>query len=243
MLKVLKNELIKMINGKKLWIFIGVNFVSIMLIAYMAIKEPYAHISSQNFLEVCLWGIVMRPIIPIFIILAVAEIITEDYSKGTMKFSFITTIEKREIILGKFLFLAFYEMIMLLISFAQCYIVQIFALGIGNNKIFIYNIKCYSAIILPLLAFSMIISLISIIIDNSTVVITINIALYFIVDMINFCVKGIISFIFLGGLNTYRFIGKVNNYQIALTIGVAILYALIFLVLNIEIIKKKDLVL
>lgn len=243
MLKVLKNEFIKMINGKKLWIFIGVNFISIILMAYMAFKEPYAHIGTQNFLEVCLWGIVMRPIIPIFIILAVAETITEDYSKGTMKFSIITAIKKREIMLGKFLFLAFYEIIMLIISFVQCYIVQIFTLGIGNSQAFIYNIKCYFVIMLPLLAFSMIISLVSILIDNSTVVITINIALYFIVDMINFFVKSTIGSIFLGGLNTYRLIGKVNNYEIALAIAIAGLYTLIFLALNIEIIKKKDFVL
>lgn len=243
MLKVLKNELIKMVNGKKLWIFIGVNFVSIMLMAYMAVKEPYAHIGTQNFLEVCLWGIVMRPIIPIFIILAVAEIITEDYSKGTMKFSLLATIKKREIILGKFLFLVFYEMIMLLISFIQCYVVQIFALGIGNNKTFFYNIKCYFVIVLPLVAFSMIISLISILIDNSTVVITINIALYFVVDMINFYVKSTIGSIFFGGLNVYKILGKVNNYQIALTIAVSSLYALLFIVLNMEVIKKKDIVL
>lgn len=243
MLKVLKNELIKMVNGKKLWIFIGVNFVSIMLMAYMAFKESYKHIGTQNFLEACLWGIVMRPIIPIFIILAVAEIVTEDYSKGTMKFSFITTIKKREIILGKLLFLAFYEIIMLLISFVQCYIVQIFTLGIGNNEVFIYNVKCYLVIILPLLAFSMALSFISILIDNSTIVIAINISLYFVVDMINFCVKGTVGFIFLGGLNTYRLIGKVNNYEIALTIAVSCLYALLFIVFNMEAIKKKDIVL
>lgn len=88
--KTFKNEIIKMISGKKFYLLCALLILCVIIEG--AAVGP--RINANNFAMATLDGIVMRPIVPMFMVLVIAEVLTEDYSLGTMKFSLMTTIKK-----------------------------------------------------------------------------------------------------------------------------------------------------
>lgn len=109
MFKVLKNEIIKMLTGKKFYVMSAILIGSIVLMTL--IKD--SNINAQNFVFETFAGTVIKPILPAFMIIVIAEVITEDYIHGTMKFSLMTPLKRSELIIGKLLFIDLYVLIFL----------------------------------------------------------------------------------------------------------------------------------
>lgn len=247
MLKVFKNEVIKMINGKKFYILLATIIASIILMAALGSSNAEFRITSLNFVEVTLNGIIMKPLIPIFIILIIAETITEDYTNGTMKFSIMTPIKKRDLIIGKLLFVEMYTLALMIVSFLASYIIGLLAFGacdktqLLNNLL--YDVKCYSVILLPLLSFIVVISFIALFMNNSGAMIGLGIGIYFLMFILDQGIKNIMHYTFTGGMYAYEYIGKTSLNNILLFLFIACLYIIIFSWLNIITIKKKDILL
>lgn len=248
MLKVFKNEMIKMISGKKLYIFSVILIVSIIIMAFLSKSIPSVKIGPQNFVaQMIMNGMIMEPLIPIFMILVAAEIITEDYSSGTMKFTLMTPIRKIDVFAGKLLFMGVYIVILMAICFVSSYIVQVFFCGLGGSSIFfktfIYNLKCFAVVIPPLIAFSAIVGFISLFITSSGAVIGIGIGVYIIAKFLNMGIKNFIYFSPVGGFYASSFIGKTGTYGIWTFMLSSLVYIIVFAILIAAVVKKKDFVL
>lgn len=245
MLKVLKNEIIKTLSGKKIYILISIIIVSIILMVVMGKTNADFQMTANNFVSRTLEGMIMKPLIPIFMILIVAEVFTEDYVNGTMKFSLMTPIKKIELISGKFLFIAVYAAALMSISFIFSYIVGIITFGNISEfvKTLSYDIKCYTIVMLPILAFSAVLSFLSLFVNNNGAMIGLGIGIYFIMIIVDQGIKNAMYFTFSGGMTAYNLIGNSGNYNIMLITFTACVYIVLFLALSIAAINKKDLVL
>lgn len=249
MLKVFKNEMVKMISGKKLYIFSAILILSIIVMAFLSKSVPAIKIGPQNFVaQMIMNGMIMEPLIPIFIILIASEIITEDYSSGTMKFTLMTPIRKIEVFAGKLLFMVAYIVILIAICFVSSYIVQIFFCGLGSSSIFfktfIYNLKCFVVVIPALIAFSVIIGFISLFFTSSGAVIGIGIGIYIIAKFLNMGIKNFIYFSPVGGFYASSFVGKTGGtYGVWTFMLSSLTYLIVFAIITTVIINKKDFVL
>ncbi|QAT39623.1 ABC transporter permease [Clostridium sp. JN-9] len=246
MLKVLKNEFIKMFKEKKFYIIAAILIGSIILMAFM--KDP--GIDAQNFVFETFAGMVIKPMLPAFMIIVISGVITEDYVHGTMKFSLITPIKRRELIAGKFLFIYLYAVILLAISFLTSYIVCVAVFGTSIQvqfmKNFLFNIKCYAYILLPLLSFCTLISFIAMFVNSIGEIIGIGLGIQFMTVIIEHSVKSAVYFLAGGGMYIYDFVrasGDLNNIHMLLVTLCACIYIAVFMLLSMAAMKKKDLVL
>ncbi|MGH4124045.1 MAG: ABC transporter permease [Clostridium sp.] len=248
---VLKNEIIKIISANKFYIILLSILSSVILMAIVRIsfkaENSSVSLSVQTFLKSSLNGILIKPLLPIFMIIIVAEIFSEDYAQGTMKFSLLTPIKKKDLIIGKLAFIALYSAVLIIFSFIACYIIGILFFGFGDrNTAFdslITNIKLYAVLILPLISFSMIMSLIAMFIKGTGAMIGAGIGIYFIMIFIDMGIKNAMYYTFSGGLLAFDLVGNDPNMGILKLIISAIVYIILALIANVVVIKKKDILL
>ncbi|APC39152.1 ABC transporter permease [Clostridium estertheticum] len=241
MLKIFKNEIIKMLSSKKFYLLCAILIFSIILMGTIGHR-----INANNFALATLDGIVMKPIVPIFMVLVIAEVLTEDYSLGTMKFSLMTTIKKSDFIIGKLLFIALYAIIFMAISFIFSYIVGTITFGLGGKgdvlKTLVFNIKCYGIIILPLLSFCAMISLLALLINNSGTMIGLGIGIVILSMLFIPLQENVIYFMPGGGMYAAPYINKSGPHSIFLFAIVAVIYIIVFSFISSLVINKKDIV-
>ncbi|MBX4270431.1 ABC transporter permease [Clostridium estertheticum] len=242
MLKIFKNEIIKMVSSKKFYLLCAILIFSIILMG--TVKNP--RINANNFMLATLDGMVMKPIVPIFMVLVIVEVLTDDYSLGTMKFSLMTTIKKSDFIIGKLLFIALYALIFMAISFIFSYIVGTTIFGLGGKeetiKNLVYNIKCYGVLILPLLSFCAMMSLIALLINNSGAMIGLGIGIIVILSTLISVQENVIYFMPGGGMYAASYINKSGPHSIFLFAIVAVIYIIVFSFISSLVINKKDIV-
>lgn len=246
MFKVLKNELIKMVNSRKFYVLSSILIGSIILMALM--KDN--NINAQNFVFETFAGNIMKPILPSFMIIIIAEAITEDYVHGTLKFSLMTPVKRSGFIIGKLLFIYLYSLILLALSFLTSYIVCAVTFGpamkAGFMKYFIFNIKCYASIILPIFSFCTLISFIALFMGSSGETIGLGLGIQFMTIIIEHSIKNAVYFLPGAGMYMYDFVrssGELNNISIPSISICACIYTAVLMCLSIIDFKNKDLVL
>ncbi len=246
MLKVLKNEFMKMVNGKRIYILALLVIISIAIDIVMGKVDVQSHVNAQNFLTSALFGMVMRPIVPMFMVLVIAETFTEDYSHGTMKFTLMTGIKRSEMIFGKLLFIALYAVIFVVVAFVSSYIIGTIAFGTGINgeffNNFIYNAKLCSSVILPLISFSIVLSFVALLINNSGAMIGFGIGVSVIMVMLD-QIKNVMYFTFSGGMYGTYFAREFTTHNVLMFTITACIYIALFSLLDLIVIRKKDIVL
>ncbi len=94
MLRVLKNEIIKMFSGKKFYVLSMTLIISIIVMAFLGKIHPNRGMNTSNFVFYTLLGTLLKPLIPMFMVLVITDTFTEDYIQGTMKFSLMAPIKK-----------------------------------------------------------------------------------------------------------------------------------------------------
>lgn len=246
MLKVLKNEFIKMFNGKKFYILALLVIISIVIETIMGKSDVQSHMNAQNFFTSALFGMAMKPFVPMFMVLVIAEAFTEDYSQGTMKFSLMTGIKRSELIFAKLIFIALYAVIFMLIVFVSSYIVGTITFGTGikgeffNN--FIYNAKLCASVILPLISFSVVMSFVALFMNNSGAMIGFGIGIDLIMMMVD-RIKNVMYFTFSGGMYSTGFAGEFTTHNVLMFTITACIYIATFSLLDLIVMRKKDIVL
>lgn len=239
---ILKNEFIKMLHSRKFYI------LSAILIACIALEYTMVHgLNAHNCVLDALGGMVMKPILPAFMVIVISDIITEDYTHGTMKFSLIAPIKRSELIAAKLLFIALYAIIFLTISFISSYILGIAFFGLESSgdfiKDLIFNLKWYASITLPLVSFCTVISFIATLINNSGEVIGAGIGFQFIMIAVNRGIKNAIYYTFEGGMYTFDIMNNISVHNILTFAITSCIYIFIFACLAAIVMKKKDIVL
>lgn len=135
---VVKNELIKLFRFKKIYIYTAIllGFALLMAAGTMAIQSapemaetvagpnPLLTLNSTSY---PLWflGMVSDLILPLFFIILVAGMFSEEYGKGTLKLSLLHKVRRTKLVLGKIITMAVAIVIMLVL-------VYLIALGVGT---------------------------------------------------------------------------------------------------------------
>lgn len=235
-----------MVNSKKFYILSAVLIVSIILMAL--IRD--SNINAQNFVFETFTGDIMKPILPSFMIIIISEVITEDYTHGTLRFSLITPVKRSSIIIGKLFFIYLYSLIFLALSLLTSYMVCAITFGPAIKadflKCFIFNIKCYASVILPLFSFCTLVSFIAMFMSSSGETIGLGLGIQFGIIIIEHAAKNVIYFLAGGGMYMYDFVrstGELNSVSIPSASLCACIYIAAFMCLSLVVFNKKDMVL
>lgn len=230
MFSVFSNELYKIFHSKKIYVFsaIIVALAGIMFLGDMPIKA--SDLLVKEFLITLL---------PIFFAIIIAESFTEEYKAGTLKLTLLHPISRTHYLLGKILALIPIGLFLVGLSGILGFLVDFIKLG--SSGININNVADLFAkgvlSLFPILAFSMIILLLSLILNSSGAVI-----------------GGTFGFMILFQLLAV-FAGKYNMENLIITnyfnmffdgsngitgLGVVAAYLLGFLVLSLVFFNRKD---
>lgn len=262
--KIFENEVMKFLSSKKMK-FIILFIVGMTILAAYAyndmanavaaglektinypddLKTFLANISGTNFMLAFLSDVIYRSELPfylIFIVIIAVEVFSEDYQRGTLKFTLLTGVECKDVLLGKFLFMAYISLAIALINFVFSFIVGQIVFG-GN----VFNDVLLEVLILTVLVVAPAMALSSIIFLLSQTNLSSKIIMIF----------GILFTIFIGILDAFtgskRFspvgaIGMFNNEipstsaEYYAAIGVSIIYVIVLTSIGYKIAKIKDL--
>ena len=263
MLNVLKNETIKFINEKKLYIMLGVIFVLVILgvIAYKdminnvmtgdARIETYSqefitilqNFNGVTFSKMFLLDFIYKPyfsIYLIFISIIAVNVFSNDYKSGNLKFALLTNTTVTQLYLGKVLFMMLVSTIIVSINFILSLILGQIAFG-GSIPVaeLLEVLVLYFISVIPAVAFSLIISLISLTKLSPNVIIGASIGVIILFGIIDTLTKfkyispiGILSF-FEQGIPSF-------NILMIISLGMAVIYILLLSIGLVKVINKVD---
>ena len=258
-LKVVKNEFIKLIHQKKFIILFVVILSLCILAAYgysdmrndvlkhTAKSEDYdnsfkALITNLNYIRFSILfsgDFIYKPLLPIYLIfiaIIFTSVLSEDYLEGTMKFSLVSPITKSQLILGKLLFMLVISSIVALFNLAISLIIGYITFG-GANLIsgeLLKVISIYILSIAPVMAFGTIVLLISLIVKNTGTVISTTIVLAIILNIVDYFTKTK-DFSPIGLLAKFS-----NGYYVNISDGIVpIIFAVVYIALFSTIILFK----
>ncbi|MDP4182970.1 MAG: ABC transporter permease subunit [Bacillota bacterium] len=258
MLKILSNEVYKLVIRKKLYIFIGLLFV---LAVFYVINVPrtnellsaanIAEINAQTF-PIELLDELAGFILPIFMIIFTAEIISGEYKDGTLKLPLLRQVSRIRLFLAKIGSLAVVLSIILISIMLFGYMLGAFNLVWGDKFIFkgivlstgkgiLFTILIYFLTMLPLLAFSAIISFFAVIINNEGTVVGLGIGLL-IISMIAGSIFDKISLLLPKNyFSLYDVLASGANLREAtVSYTFNLIYGIVFFALSLYIFKCKD---
>lgn len=248
MLKVFKNEMYKTITVGRIIAYI-MSLALIIVVTGIIIKTKILDLSStgayMEYMKYNLTFVVIKPLVPILMIIFSASIIAEDYSSGVMKFFLISKVDKKNIIMGKILYLITFTLVNMIIIFFLFSIIGGVLIGNYEGIISVEYFKVMSAYITTAFGMLPIVLLtagISLIVDSFQQSIGISIGILLIslmTDSIMMGIKGITPTSFI----TYGYMLVSNmNYKL-ISVGLLLGYILILALSNLIIFKRKDMLL
>ena len=258
MLNVLKNETIKFINEKKLYIMLGVIFILVIL-GVIAYKDMINNVMTgdarietysqefitilQTFSKMFLLDFIYKPyfsIYLIFISIIAVNVFSNDYKSGNLKFALLTNTTVTQLYLGKVLFMMLVSTIIVSINFILSLILGQIAFG-GSIPVaeLLEVLVLYFISVIPAVAFSLIISLISLTKLSPNVIIGASIGVIILFGIIDTLTKfkyispiGILSF-FEQGIPSF-------NISMIISLGMAVIYILLLSIGLVKVINKVD---
>ena len=213
MIGLIKNELVKVFNQKKIYIFLALVFGHIIfsiVLSLMGIINP--ELTGQTFAYDNL-SLLAQFLLPIFSIILIGDMITEELVKGTFKLSLIHPVSRKEYLTGKFLSLGIILGILLLSSLVFSYISGTFIFGwgesfqIGQKALstqhgIIWTLFSHFISIIPIMAFNMYVFILAMKLETSGGLVGIGIGIYLIMDVIRLFIAGLRPFVI---INYFRF--------------------------------------
>ncbi|MBI6874472.1 hypothetical protein [Clostridium aciditolerans] len=196
-IKFLKNEIIKIMHSKKIYILLSFVIFMVLAISYIMYSEKnniinnvprtlkyseqfkmeVLHMNSTIFLKQYSIEFVFRTVVPYFIFFIIAfsvEIFGEDFFSGNMKYFARLDKNTDSIFKAKVLSLIVYSFLIVVINIILGFVISSFIFGVSfyglARVIFIY-----SSAVIPAASFGLIIGIISMFIKNRTVSLTLGI--------------------------------------------------------------------
>lgn len=227
------------------------------------LNNSFAQINGQTFPLVMISEI--STIIIIYIVALLADIITDEYKSGTLKLSLIRPVSRIKLLVSKVVGLVFGTVALYVFTLLMSYILGTVFFGWGEECIFtgfkytlsgdlvtytttfstlqgiFFTLGSYVLIILPYLAFGMLVLFISLLATNMGAAIGVSLGIWFGFQMLCQLVKQVRPYI----INTYfNFFGQFANdpdpKSILTGFAVILAYGLVFFGLSSLVFKKKD---
>ena len=251
---LIKNEYYKLFRKKKIYIFA-------MIIAAMAfipviintIEEAGINFTVNTLpLENLSWSTEM--IIPIFIAVLVADLITNEYQEGTFKLSLVSSVTRMELLAAKIITLVSIITLLVLFTMMISYLSGAIFLDWGipfqfNNVTLtetqgiLYTFGLYFLAVVPLSAFGILIMYLGFKLETGGSVVGLTIGIFFIMNIIRQLSKLMRPLVLSNYFNTGYLLSPdgLSNKLIILII-VSLVYGLAFFGLSVSDLIKKDIV-
>ena len=252
--RLIKNEFYKMLKMKKLYIFMMI--ITVMtIIPVLASKFGGAEIVMKvNTFPLENLSLSAEMIIPIFIVILAAEMMTNEYNNGTFKLSLINSAKRSEVLISKLLVMITFIFGILMFTLMISYISGsiFFDWGVPfeiNGHVLsevngiLYTFGMYLLSIIPLTAFSVLVFYISLNLNSPGSVVGINIGLIFLLSLIRQLSASISPIIISNYFNTGLILNSANILnEIIFLITISLIYLTIFYSLSWVNLKNKDIV-
>ncbi len=251
MLKVLINERIKYLTLSKFIMQVVIIVVAALVFAIAAHQfgDSVQLVSGSfylAFLKGGLNGIFLKPLIPILMITVTVSIIADDYTSGCMKFFLVSKMSRGKMFIGKILFLCMLTFILMLLTFLITALVGYLFFN-DTDKIFtqtFFNILAvYTAsaiLIFPTILLTAFISLLS---NSYQGALGMSLGAYLVTFMLDNFISKVRYISPTGGLSYCNTLFNDFNSGGIRFIIASLIYTAAFLIINIIIFKRKDMVL
>lgn len=254
MIKIMINEVNKMLSQKKTYVFIGIIIlVSFINLTLAVVTKSYFDSSSygQTF-PLVLFDSISTLFLPVFVILYVVTLVTDEYVDGSLKLPLLRKVSRNQLLLGKICSLAVILLIFMLVQLILGYSFGMMFFGWGEG--FFIKGKSYSSAagisitvvtyiisLLSNVSFGTIILLFALLINNSASVAGIGIGVLFSSLLVDYMIPAAAPYMISSYFNSYRLLVEgitLEKFMIMLLVIVG--YGLLFYGLSLIIFKKKD---
>ena len=264
MLALIKNEAYKMFKTKKIFVFMLVIFIYNLFPALEqvvgAIDESQIIINGQT-TPFYMLNFFLTNILPIFMIVSLADMITGEYVSGTLKMPLLQPVSRTKLLAAKTLALVFVLASLLIFSLILSYVMGTLIFGWGEQFSFqepeqaiqeatVYSttegimvtVASYLVSIIPLIAFGMIILFLALLFNSSGVTVGISIGFFIFLSILGEAVVAARPYLILNGFQMFKFLfvsQDINSF--ISTFIMTFIYGAGFFLASILLFKKKDL--
>ncbi|MCF8000573.1 MAG: ABC transporter permease [Halanaerobiales bacterium] len=251
---LLKNEVYKLLKKKKIYIFMiiitGMTLIPIIVSKF----DGGGIVFKVNILplENLAWSTEM--IIPIFISILVADMITNEYSEGTMKINLVNGVSRTELLFSKVLTIILVITGLVLFTMVVSYVSGSFFLEWGipfefNDLLLsegsgiLYTSLLYLLSVIPLTAFSLIIIFLGLKLESGGSLVGVSIGIIFIMNTMRQLSSVFRPFIISDYFNTGYLLTSLGIQNgLAIFILTSGIYFIVFMGLSVNHLLKKDIV-
>lgn len=257
MINIVKNEIIKLFGRRKIQIFVLVLIILTLFNLGTALitNAKISGLSYGQIFPLTLFTSVSSIIIPIFIIILVTSLVTDEYADGSLKLLLLRQASRRKVLSGKMIAITFIILVQLLLLMVMGYVLGSAFLGWGENLVIkgetysgiqglVLTFLIYLTSMVSYVSFGMIILLFAILFDNSGSVVGIGSAMLLLSIIAGQLFPDITPFLISSYFNTYNIITSgVGFFKIVSGFLIISAYGIIFYILSCHVFKKKDILL
>ncbi|MDW7675501.1 MAG: ABC transporter permease [Bacillota bacterium] len=253
MIKLIKNELIKLGSGRRLQSFLLLLVASQLIPVLVTFVSGIKAFEAQTY-PLSMLGFTASWLLPIFLIVIIAQLVTDEYSSGTLVLSLIHPVSRGKLLAAKLLTLLLLILGSLGLSLLLAYVIGIVFFGWSPD--FVLRGVSYSLLggitktigahlvaALPLLAFSALVLLLALTFNSSSVVVGIAVSLLFASMVLGQAIPSLRPFLITFYFTDLSYSLFFSEDSIQLTKGFVIvgLYGLIPYAISNIIFKRRDL--
>ena len=216
------------------------------------ILSSLGRFNGQSF-PLTLFGGVMSTILPIFVVILIANMVTDEYTDGSLKLPLLRQVSRNELLIGKLVSLTVVMILMMLFLILLGYGLGTAFFGWGDRFLikgraisssqgFIFTLLIYGSSLISLVSFGMVILLFAVLLDNSGSVVAIGMGILFSSLFLGQVLPETSPYLISMYFNTYElFTSQTGLKEVALGFLVILTYGIGFLIPSIFIFKRKDL--
>lgn len=255
MINIIQNEISKIFSRKKIYIFISILFIValINLLNSLITRNLFASQDYGQTFPLLLFDSVASLVIPIFVVVLIASMVTDEYLDGSLKLTLLRKVSRNQLLLGKMgaLFVVLFLLLLFLLIVGYTIGISFFGWGkvfllkgkeLSSSQGILFTLSVYTTSLLSYISFGMIILLFSVTIDNSGSVVALGLVTLISWVFIGEIFHKISPYLITDYFNTYNlFISNPSKEKIIFSFGVIFLYSISFYLLSFKIFNNKDL--
>lgn len=257
MINIVRNEILKLLARKRIQIFASI-LIILTLFNIGGALITNTKIPELNYGQVfplTLFTSAASIIIPIFIIILISNLVTDEYSDGSLKLLLLRQSSRIKIISGKIIALTIVVLLLLLLLIVLGYVFGGMFLGWGEGLMIkgrtysdiqglAFTVLIYLTSIIAYTSFAMTMLLFSILFGNSGSVVGIGAAILLASFAVSQLIPELSPFLINSYFNTYNiFTSGFGPQKIAAGFLIIAAYGAIFYILSCYVFNKKDILL
>lgn len=254
-MRLLQNEMVKLFKTKKLYIFFGIFMAMRIAAAYFynsgsTIQTVIETANAQSF-PIAMKYDAMQ-FLCIFMAIYIADILTDEYTTGTIKLSLLRPISRARFINSKIAAMVLFTVILTAFSVLSTYAIGLAFFGWGDSTIYhgityttieglLLTAKVYASSVLPLVAFGTVCAFVAVMVKNMSVVVAVSLMLFMGGQLLSAIpsvkMYSVVNHMFF--LSDY-FVKGSDTTGLLMNVVVNLAYIAVFYTLTLVAFKKKD---